>query len=93
MFKKQSALATDSEQANQQKDRLDEVLRSIDGLIFSIKMETYQSIVSKRAGNGNRAFEYTPQEMLAKKNILFSLIPPDELFAITKKKSAAPRCS
>ena len=93
MFKKQTTMAADATQTNQQKDRLDEVLRSIDGLIYSIKMESYQSIVTKRAGNGSRAFEYTPQEMLAKKNILFSLIPPDELFAITKKKSATPRCS
>jgi hypothetical protein len=93
MFKTQATLAPTEAQSNNQKERLDEILRSIDGLIFSIKMETYQSVVSRRAGNGSKTFEYTPQEMMAKKSILFSLIPPDELYAITKKKSHAPRCS
>lgn len=93
MFKKLSTTATSPEQFDEQKERLDEVLKTIDGLIFSIKMETYQSIMTAKSGNGNKAFEYTPQEMMAKKNILFSLIPADELYAITKKKSASPRCS
>jgi hypothetical protein len=93
MFRKQNAIATNEGQVSQQQERLDDILKSIDGLIFSIKMETYQSIVNKRSGNGNKAFEYTPQEMMVKKDILFSLIPTDELYAITKKKSPAPRCS
>lgn len=93
MFKTQATPAPTEAQSNNQKERLDDILRSIDGLIFSIKMETYQSAVAKRTGNGSKAFDYTPQEMMAKKSILFSLIPPDELYAITKKKSPAQRYS
>ena len=85
MFKRQTNVVIDT--TNQQNDRLDEIIKSIDGLIFSIKMDTYQSISAHRAGNGNKALEYTVQEMMAKKNILFNLIPKDELYAITKKKS------
>ncbi len=88
MFRKQTSLANDIETSNQQKDRLEEVLKTIDGLIFSIKMDTYQSISANKAGNGNKAMDYSCQEMMAKKNILFNLIPKDELYALTKKKSA-----
>ena len=88
MFKKQTNIAVDY--SSQQKDRLNDILNSIDGLIFSIKMDTYQSISMNKAGNGNKALDYTYQEMMAKKNILFNLIPKDELYALTKKKSNNP---
>ena len=92
MFKNQAHVAMD-ETSFQSHNRLDDILKSIDGLIFSIKMDTFQSISAHKAGNGNKALEYTAQEMMAKKNILFNLLPKEELYAITKKKSANIRAS
>ncbi len=85
MFKRQANIVVDTDKS----DRLDEIIKSIDGLIFSIKMDSFQSISAHRTGNGKKALEYTTHEMMAKKNILFNLIPRDELYAITKKKSPA----
>ncbi|MCW3120866.1 MAG: hypothetical protein JWQ38_358 [Flavipsychrobacter sp.] len=92
MFKNQANVAMD-ETSFQSHNRLDDILKSIDGLIFSIKMDTFQSISAHKAGNGNKALEYTAQEMMAKKNILFNLLPKEELYAITKKKSANTQAS
>lgn len=89
MFKNQANIVI-GEKSSQQKSRLDEILQSIDGLIFSIKMDTFQSISAHKAGNGNKALEYTAQEMMAKKNILFNLLPKEELYAITKMKRSNP---
>ena len=90
MFKRPTNIVVDQEQSNDQKNRLEEILKSIDGLIFSIKMDNYQSVATHRSGNSSKALEYTAQEMMEKKNILFNLLPKDELYAITKKKSANP---
>jgi len=87
MFKQQTNIAID-QQSTKQKERLDEILKSIDGLIFSIKMNSYQSAASGKTGNGSRTMETTAQEMLVKKDILFNLLPREELYALTKRKSS-----
>ncbi len=89
MFKRQTNVVMDVERSSVQNDRLDEIIRSIDGLIFSIKMDSYKSLSAQRGTVANKALEYTNQELMAKKNILFNLIPKEELFALTKRKVTA----
>ena len=88
MSKKQINMAI--EKSSQQKERLEEILQSIDGLICSLKMYSYHSTSTNSLGDGNEPVEYSSQEMMAKKNILFDLIPKDELYALTKKRSSNP---
>jgi hypothetical protein len=88
MFKMKRNISREIPRTSAQHDRLDEILKAIDGLIFSIKMDTYQSVSSNRVVNFNKAMDdSSSQEMMARKSILFNLLPKDELYAITKKKS------
>lgn len=86
MFKNQTNIVLDREQSVSQKNRLDEILKSIDGLIFAVKMDA-----NAKEGNGAKPLEYSAQEMMAKKDILFNLLPKEELYAVTKRKAPTPK--